>query len=214
MLSRALLFERSCRDFSGSERTLSTLTPMMMKTMPKTTTTTLSISSSALNLDGQLTCRSISAFPRRVLSGQRDYSSISLTLFSNDFFRRHYFRDTLSGSLLSSSPFLSSFITSRNLSVSSATRGRHWFDTLKDDDNLDKRFDDPLYSKGQTNPKPYEMELEMKGEWEVLWVLVIKNFRGQGIGTNSTGSACARVSTKSFRFVFPKANIMVLGAWN
>jgi len=51
--------------------------------------------------------------------------------------------------------------TMRHFSSSALNSGRHWWDTLKDDDDLDKRFHDPLYSKGSTNPKPYEMELEM-----------------------------------------------------
>lgn len=50
----------------------------------------------------------------------------------------------------------------RHFSVSSTRMPRHWWDTLKDDDDLDKRFRDPLYTKGSSNPKPYELELEMR----------------------------------------------------
>ena len=52
----------------------------------------------------------------------------------------------------------------RRFSVSTKAEGRHWWDTIRDDDNLDRRFDNPLYSKGESNPKPYEMELELRGE--------------------------------------------------
>ena len=56
----------------------------------------------------------------------------------------------------------------RHFSVSSTRMPRHWWDTLKDDDDLDKRFRDPLYTKGSSNPKPYELELEMRGKVRVI----------------------------------------------
>ena len=62
-----------------------------------------------------------------------------------------------------SETFLLKAASIRHFSVGTLRQGRHWWDTLKDDDDLDKRFNDPLYAKGKTNPKPFEVELEMKG---------------------------------------------------
>lgn len=77
-------------------------------------------------------------------------------------------------------------------------RGRHWFDTLKDDDDLDKRFNDPLYSKGRTNPKPYEMELEMKA-YRLEQEEKYRGFRPLLVLYVVVGGVCGYVACDSYR---------------
>jgi len=86
----------------------------------------------------------------------------------------------------------------RHFSISTAPNGRHWYDTLKDDDDLDKRFNDPLYSKGATNPKPYELELDMKA-YRLEQEEKYRSFRPLLVFYVIAGSICGYVACDSFR---------------
>lgn len=86
----------------------------------------------------------------------------------------------------------------RQFSVSSRIEGRHWWDTLKDDDNLDRRFDNPLYTKGESNPKPYEMELELRA-YRLEQEEKYRGLRPMLVFYLVVGSICGYISCDSYR---------------
>jgi len=79
----------------------------------------------------------------------------------------------------------------------SSSYQRHWFDTLKDDDDLDKRFNDPLYTKGATNPKPYEVELDLKA-YRLEQEEKYRRLRPMVVFYVLVGSVCGYVASDSF----------------
>jgi len=99
--------------------------------------------------------------------------------------------------LLSFVPPLS-YHSMRQFSVSTKAEGRHWWDTIRDDDNLDRRFDNPLYSKGESNPKPYEMELELRA-YRLEQEEKYRGLRPMLVLYLIVGSICGYISCDSYR---------------
>lgn len=86
----------------------------------------------------------------------------------------------------------------RRFCVSTKVEGRHWWDTIRDDDNLDRRFDNPLYSKGESNPKPYEMELELRA-YRLEQEEKYRGLRPMLVLYLIVGSICGYISCDSYR---------------
>jgi len=91
-----------------------------------------------------------------------------------------------------------SYHSVRRFCVSTKAEGRHWWDTIRDDDNLDRRFDNPLYSKGESNPKPYEMELELRA-YRLEQEEKYRGLRPMLVLYLIVGSICGYISCDSYR---------------